>query len=391
MIWRDEVRSVAGGRREESLLITKSDLAEMSESAKSLILPFGYDGGNAVKRKITAGKDGFSHLTADEWRVWIIAMSPYLLPLRLNMQYYNHWMKFVEANRYIANTSITEEEIDYVHSLLKEFLSEFMEIYHDASYLSLNMHNHLHIKEGLLDYGPAMSHWLFNFERYNGDLKVINTNNKGSVENTITKRFLESVFAGDYFDCLPRNIAFDDDKESEEDNDMYNSKFDISLFLENEASGDGKLHGYECVPASIVKNVKAKARPLRMNDEANLSNHDILCTIHCNLSNIDTVHSSNLHCTILYFFFIHYLMDSMMNSWCLLLIRLHVRKWFKKKEGLNLHAYEINNMEVWSNEFEDPSAMSIVPVMRIHSPVAIKLDHLQGINVVINLPRHLIN
>ncbi|KAI7898433.1 uncharacterized protein BX663DRAFT_443152, partial [Cokeromyces recurvatus] len=176
MIWRDEVRSVAGGRREESLLITKSDLAEMSEFAKSLILPFGYDGGNAVKRKITVGKDGFSHLTADEWRVWIIAMSPYLLPLRLNMQYYNHWMKFVEANRYIANTSITEEEIDYVHSLLKEFLSEFMEIYHDASYLSLNMHNHLHIKEGLLDYGPAMSHWLFNFERYNGDLKVINTN-----------------------------------------------------------------------------------------------------------------------------------------------------------------------------------------------------------------------
>ncbi|KAI7908035.1 uncharacterized protein BX663DRAFT_547668 [Cokeromyces recurvatus] len=36
-------------------------------------------------------------------------------------------------------------------------------------------------------------------------------------------------------------------------------------------------------------------------------------------------------------------------------------------------------MEVWSNEFEDPSAMSIVPVMRIHSPVGIKLDHLQSI------------
>jgi len=44
-------------------------------------------------------------------------------------------------------------------------------------------------------------------------------------------------------------------------------------------------------------------------------------------------------------------------------------------------------MSVCKNEFEDDSVMSIVPLLRIHSPVAIKLNHFENVNVVIDMPR----
>lgn len=42
-------------------------------------------------------------------------------------------------------------------------------------------------------------------------------------------------------------------------------------------------------------------------------------------------------------------------------------------------------MQVWSNEFEEPSAMSILPVHLIYSPIAVKLQHLDNINVITTL------
>ncbi|KAI7900014.1 uncharacterized protein BX663DRAFT_172413 [Cokeromyces recurvatus] len=197
-VWRDESRSVAGGRE---ALITRSQLAEMSKASETLVLPLGYDG-TSIIRKMNTGENGFSNMTADEWRVWITAMSPYLLSMRLSTTYLNNWMYFVKAVRLLCMTSITYEELEEAHYFLQKFLNEFVSIYGDAGYLTINFHNLLHIKEGILDFGPAMTHWVFNFERYNRDLKNININNKGDVEYTIIKKYLYLIHAQDYFDIF---------------------------------------------------------------------------------------------------------------------------------------------------------------------------------------------
>ncbi|KAI7897859.1 uncharacterized protein BX663DRAFT_444225 [Cokeromyces recurvatus] len=169
--WRGEGGPVSSN---EEPRITKQELNEMASSMEGLTLPYGYDIG-ALKREITAG-DGFSNMKADEWRVFILALSPFLLSMRLNARLLVHWMLFVEANKYLGSACISLEEVDTMHTLLKQFLQEFKYVYQDQGLLTINSHNLLHIKNGILDYGPAMSHWLFNFERYNSDLKAFNVN-----------------------------------------------------------------------------------------------------------------------------------------------------------------------------------------------------------------------
>ncbi|KAI7897449.1 uncharacterized protein BX663DRAFT_528261, partial [Cokeromyces recurvatus] len=49
-------------------------------------------------------------------------------------------------------------------------------------------------------------------------------------------------------------------------------------------------------------------------------------------------------------------------------------------------------IETWSSEFEEASKLSIVPVMRIYSPIAVKLNYIDNGNklLIINLPRKLL-
>lgn len=51
------------------------------------------------------------------------------------------------------------------------------------------MHLHCHLRECIEDYGPVHSFWLFSFERYNGLLGRIPTNNK-SIEIQMMHRFI---------------------------------------------------------------------------------------------------------------------------------------------------------------------------------------------------------
>lgn len=59
-------------------------------------------------------------------------------------------------------------------------------------------------------------------------------------------------------------------------------------------------------------------------------------------------------------------------------------RWFKR-ETRNFTAFKRYNMDVCRNEFEPDDCMSIVPLLRIHSPIAIKLDHFEGLNVFIKM------
>lgn len=56
-----------------------------------------------------------------------------------------------------------------------------------------NMHMHTHLRDCILDFGPAHAIWLFSFERYNGILEALPNNNNRSIEVQLMKRFMENT------------------------------------------------------------------------------------------------------------------------------------------------------------------------------------------------------
>ena len=66
-----------------------------------------------------------------------------------------------------------------------------------------NMHMQMHLTSVVKEYGPLYASWLFAFERYNGVLGDINTNNR-QIEGQIMARFLEDGLADSLRDEVPR-------------------------------------------------------------------------------------------------------------------------------------------------------------------------------------------
>lgn len=67
-------------------------------------------------------------------------------------------------------------------------------------------------------------------------------------------------------------------------------------------------------------------------------------------------------------------------------------KWFKPPH-LELSSFQIAakyTEELCSCEFEEPSAMSIIPVHYIHSPIAIKLNYINNMHAFVKMPEQLI-
>jgi hypothetical protein len=76
---------------------------------------------------------------------------------KIDRQYYQHWLKFVDANSLIASPSITVD-VEKTHQLLVSFCSEMGKLY-GVKNISINMHLHAHLKEGIINYGPVCGYW----------------------------------------------------------------------------------------------------------------------------------------------------------------------------------------------------------------------------------------
>ena len=61
----------------------------------------------------------------------------------------------------------------------------------------------MHLTSVVKEYGPLYASWLFAFERYNGVLGDINTNNR-QIEGQIMARFLEAGLADSLQDEVPK-------------------------------------------------------------------------------------------------------------------------------------------------------------------------------------------
>ncbi|XP_070537876.1 uncharacterized protein [Ptychodera flava] len=139
-----------------------------------------------IPSKISSGFSGF---TADQWRNWTCIYSLYAIQGFVRGEHLDCWKQFVYACRVLCSRTVSVEKISAVHTYLRLFCKKFEKIY-GPEMCTPNMHLHLHLKECLLDYGPAYSFWLFSCERYNGILGNFPTNNR-AVEVQLMRKFMQ--------------------------------------------------------------------------------------------------------------------------------------------------------------------------------------------------------
>ena len=104
-----------------------------------------------IPHKIASSFAGF---TADQYKNWTNLFSVIALHDILTGDHLKCWYYFVQASRLLCQVSI-----------------------------------HCHLKQCLLDYGPVHNFWLFSFERYNGILENLPSNNR-SIEIHLMRRFI---------------------------------------------------------------------------------------------------------------------------------------------------------------------------------------------------------
>ena len=427
-------------------MLTDEHLKQMAVEAQDFAMPYGYDSTSLIK-KMNIGEQGFSHLKADEWKIWVIALSKPLLLGKLDDPFYKHWLKFVEANRLIASPSVSREDIEAAHALLLSFCTEMEQLYGPAS-ITPNMHFHIHLKEGLLDYGPAYGYWVFNFERYNGDVKNIDTNRKGSFESTYMENFLYAIHGLDYlqsFNISPDTVGYHIlhrlvNKEVKQLNQSPMQKeveqslnsFNINTFVGlAQRESMMRVNGSEALPLQTIGSIKLPSRVTDLNNDAVLYN----CIFHFYSSRYGPAQVCPLYRQIqpgqvfvddkiIKFKSIEILgqkykaatSTSSRGSFICAFMpgndgnpvlhpgqiqfffchvfgdALHTFafiKWYKPTP-LAFQTHRLYGMDTWSNDFEEASSNCILPVHRIHSPIGIyKWLRLENINVIIPFPRRI--
>jgi hypothetical protein len=84
---------------------------------------------------------------------------------------------------------ITTEQNSAAHKHYCNFLHLFESTYGSAA-VTPNMHLSLHIAAMVTRFGPPTGFWLFSFERYNGIIGKMHTNNR-TVERTFLRTFVD--------------------------------------------------------------------------------------------------------------------------------------------------------------------------------------------------------
>ena len=160
----------------------KIDFHVLQNAVDNFIVPSGI---GRIPRKVVSE---FANFKAEEWKNWVLIYSLISLKPVIDEIKYNLWVSFVQACSLVCSRAITREAIDVADQLILQYCTCFEEVFgKDNCYP--NLHMHCHIKDCLLDHGPASSFWLFGFERLNGVLGNVHTNHQ-SVELQLFRKFV---------------------------------------------------------------------------------------------------------------------------------------------------------------------------------------------------------
>ena len=122
-------------------------------------------------------ESGFSRLTADQWKTWVLYFSLIALRDVVNSEILEIWRLYVMACRLLCTREISTENAKTGDKLLLQFCRH-VESYFGKDCITPNMHYHCHIVECIEDYGPVQGFWCYPFERYNGLLGSTPNNNR---------------------------------------------------------------------------------------------------------------------------------------------------------------------------------------------------------------------
>ena len=144
-------------------------------------------------------------LTAEQWMIWVNYYSIFCMYSILTKEELECWRTFVLASRLLCLQSLSEEDVSLADALLLTFCRRFENL-HGPSSVTPNMHMHAHLSECVKDFGPLSSLWLFSFERFNGLLGDLPTNNR-LIETQVMQRFVTDNFYLQMLSCSPNDSS----------------------------------------------------------------------------------------------------------------------------------------------------------------------------------------
>jgi hypothetical protein len=150
-------------------------------------------------------------MRAADWKCFILITSGAVLHDLLPPADLAMWLAFRQAVFLLCNHSLTTQCLSDIETYLETYLTMFEEIYGSGK-ISPSQHFITHITECIRDYGPSHVFWLFAFERVNGLLTRVKTNNK-----LIAGTLMKAMRDYQYMHRARRLIGF---------NDRHTSAFD---------------------------------------------------------------------------------------------------------------------------------------------------------------------
>ena len=136
-----------------------------------------------IPPKIAIG-EGFSKLTADQWKTFIMIYATTILWDMLDDNDRKILGHFVRACNLLVARFVTEDDLQEAQERLRD-MSINIERTYGPEFITSNIHLSMHIPECIRDYGSVYSFWLFPYERLNGYIGKPNISGIRNYKNKI--------------------------------------------------------------------------------------------------------------------------------------------------------------------------------------------------------------
>ncbi|RHZ48735.1 hypothetical protein Glove_543g98 [Diversispora epigaea] len=151
-----------------------------------------------IPPKITIG-EGFSKLTADQWKTFIIIYATTILWNMLDDNDRKILGHFVQACILLVVRFVTENDLQEAQEKLRD-MSINIERTYGPEFITSNIHLLMHILECIRDYGSVYNFWLFPYERLNGYIGSYPNSNR-QIEPELMRIVLKNSLVDYYLSC----------------------------------------------------------------------------------------------------------------------------------------------------------------------------------------------
>ncbi len=131
----------------------------------------------------------YPYYNSYQWKEFTLSYSMIAYKGIIPREYLECWGLFVQACHLICQPILKMKEAEEAHQIFKQFGSSIEKLFGKEA-VKPNHHLHCHLMECIFHFGSPYSFWLFPFERYNGDMGKLHTNNQ-EMELTLTRKFAE--------------------------------------------------------------------------------------------------------------------------------------------------------------------------------------------------------